>query len=192
MLAMNLTSVIESKASTDAALDGWLSKIASHDMEALSELYYSTSATVYAFALSILKNTQDAEDVLHDCYVNIFFAASTYRSAGKPLAWIMTITRNLCLQKFRVRQKIENPPPEDWESYLAAQTNISPEDKLVLEECMNRLSDEERQIVLLHAVNGFKHREIADILSLPLPTVLSKYSRALKKLKQYLKRREIS
>jgi RNA polymerase sigma-70 factor (ECF subfamily) len=51
---------------------------------------------------------------------------------------------------------------------------------------MKHLSDQERQIVVLHAVSGLKHREIAAALNLPLPTVLSKYNRALKKLKTHL------
>ena len=46
------------------------------------------------------------------------------------------------------------------------------------------LNQQERQIVVLHAVSGFRHREIAQLLQLPLPTVLSKYHRALKKLKK--------
>ena len=45
-----------------------------------------------------------------------------------------------------------------------------------------RRTDEERQIVSLHALGGLKHREIADMLELALPTVLSKYHRAMKKL----------
>ena len=49
------------------------------------------------------------------------------------------------------------------------------------------LGEEERQIVLLHAVTGLKHREIAALLELPLSTVLSKYHRALKKLREQLK-----
>ena len=46
--------------------------------------------------------------------------------------------------------------------------------------------DEERRIVLLHAVTGMKHREIAALLELTLPTVLSKYHRALKKMRSTL------
>ena len=49
------------------------------------------------------------------------------------------------------------------------------------------LSDEERQIVVLYAMTGLKHREIADLLDLKLTTVLSKYSRAIKKLRSALK-----
>ena len=52
------------------------------------------------------------------------------------------------------------------------------------------LSDTERQIVVLHAVSGFKHREIAAMLNLPLPTVLSKYNRAIKKLRSQLEKED--
>ena len=51
---------------------------------------------------------------------------------------------------------------------------------------MDTLSDEEREIVSLHALTGLKHREIAAMMDLALPTVLSKYHRALKKLKNSL------
>lgn len=182
-----LTSANDIGTDKDAAqLDTYLSKIASGDSQALAGLYDCTSSSIYAFALSILKNTQDAEDVLHDCYVQIHSAASGYRSWDKPMAWILTITRNLCLLKLRERQKISQIPQEDWEPYLEACEQMSVEDKLVLTECMNRLSETERQIVILHAVAGFRHREISEILQIPLATVLSKYNRAIKKLKKYI------
>jgi len=58
---------------------------------------------------------------------------------------------------------------------------------LVLNAAMQTLSSEERQIIILHAVSGLKHIEIAELLSMPLSTVLSKYSRARKKLQNTLK-----
>ena len=61
-----------------------------------------------------------------------------------------------------------------------------PTDRLVLEAALKALGEEERQVVLLHAASGLKHREIARDLGLPLSTVLSRYSRALKKLQRYL------
>ena len=51
---------------------------------------------------------------------------------------------------------------------------------------MRSLSAEERQIVMLHAAAGFRHREIAEMLELPLSTVLSKYHRARNKMKKHL------
>ena len=55
---------------------------------------------------------------------------------------------------------------------------------------MQNLSDQERQIVVLHALAGFKHRETASLLKMPLPTVISKYNRAVKKLRGLLVRGE--
>ena len=182
-----LTSANDSGGQPESSrLDRCLLGIADEDPQALADLYDCTSASVYAFALSILKNTQDAEDVLHDCYLHIYSAASGYRSSGKPMAWILTITRNLCLLKLRERKRMADIPPENWEPYLQACENASPEDRQILTECMKLLSDEERQIVILHAVAGFKHRETAKLLELPLSTVLSKYNRAMKKLKNHI------
>lgn len=184
---ITLTSVNAFKTEEDAdSLDAYLAEIAQKNAAALASLYDRTSASVYGFALSILKNVHDAEDVLHDCYVTIYAAAEGYRSVGKPMAWILTITRNLCRQKLREYQKTAELPPEDWERYLDTRDDVSCDDKLVIAACMSRLSDEERQIVVLHAAAGFKHREIAALTDLPLSTVLSKYNRALKKLKTFL------
>ena len=60
------------------------------------------------------------------------------------------------------------------------------EDRIVLRAALQVLSAEECQIILLHAVTGWKHREIAGLLQLPLSTVLSKYRRGLQKLKTEL------
>ena len=75
----------------------------------------------------------------------------------------------------------------EWNAIPAAAPDVSHEDRLVLQDALARLGAEEGQIVLLHAVTGLKHREIAQLLELPLSTVLSKYHRGLKKLKALMK-----
>ena len=172
--------------STAAALDAMLAGIAAGDPQALEQLYRPTRTSVYAFALSVLKDPQDAEDVLHDCYVAVWHGAAGYRSQGKPLAWLITVARNLCLQQIRRQKKTAGGPAGDWELSLPDERGLSPEDRSILSACMEQLSEQERQIVALHAVSGFKHREIAALLELPLSTVLSKYHRAIKRLKQHL------
>ena len=165
-------------------LDHWLAAIADGSSDALAMLYQETSSSVYAYALS-LKNSHDAEDVLHDCYLRVWTAASSYRSSGKPMAWILTIAKNLCLKQLRSRSRTEDLPEEDWKNSLES-AEMTSDDKIVLRQCMEALSDTERQIVVLHAVSGFKHRQIAAHLGLPLATVLSKYHRAIKKMKAIL------
>lgn len=175
-----------------SALDIYIRRIAAGDTRALESLYHETHASVYAYAVSVLKNDHDAEDVLHDCYLAVHSAAANYSSSGKPMAWIITIAKNLCLMKLRERKKKAETEDEDF--FINAQYNadsaLTPEDAFILNECMNELSDEERQIVVLHAVSGFRHREIASFLDMALPTVLSKYHRALKKLKNSLSKGE--
>ena len=158
-------------------------RMASNDGAAFRELYQQTSGVVYGFAMSILRNKHDAEDVMHDAFIKIYSSAVTYRPSGNPMAWILTIVRNLCLNKLRAGKVCE-----DLSEYydLAGSSNDSENmlDRMVLETAMSVLDAEERQIVVLHAMTGFKHREIAEVLDLPTGTVLSKYNRALKKMRK--------
>ena len=71
---------------------------------------------------------------------------------------------------------------EEWSALPARAPDVTTEDRHVLRAALSVLSEQERQVVMLHAVTGLKHREIAQLLELPLATVLSKYRRALKKL----------
>ena len=185
-MALQMTMIHSEFHTETVVLDELIQRVAAQDSEALAELYHRVSPAVYGFALSLLKNTHDAEDVLHDSFLNIYSAAGSYKGSGKPMAWILTIARNLCLQKLREHRRTADIPMEDWEPYLAAKEGLSMEDRLILHGCMELLSEKDRQIVILHAVAGFKHREIAHLLRMPLATVLSKYNRALKKLNTYL------
>ena len=62
----------------DAVLDQCIARIAGGDQEALAQLYRRTRPAVYGFALSILKNAHDAEDVLHDTYLQVWNAADAF------------------------------------------------------------------------------------------------------------------
>ena len=155
------------------------------DLEAFEVLYRSTEKAVYALALSILRNPHDAEDIVQETYLKVRAAAHLYVPQGKPLAWLFTITKNLCRDLLRGQSRTE-AAPEGAEDDLRFSYVSDPTDRLVLEAALGALGEEERQVVLLHAASGLKHREIARDLGLPLSTVLSRYSRALKKLQRYL------
>ncbi len=118
-------------------------------------------------------------------YLKIRAAAHLYRPQGKPMAWILTITRNLCLMKMRQEKRFAGPVDEANGAFGFDQIE-DVEDRLVLEAAFRTLSQEECRIIMLHAVSGLKHREIGAILGLPVSTVLSKYNRGLKKLRREL------
>lgn len=190
MLFCFLTIPASPPEADSAALDLCLSRISAGDQSALAELYDRTRSAIYGFALSLLKNVHDAEDVLQEVYLQVWQAAGRYRSFRKPMAWLLTITRNLAMSRIRDQGKTVTLSPEDWHMQFADTPAVTTEDRLVLESMLAFLTDEERQIVTLHALTGLKHREIAALLELPLPTVLSKYNRALKKLRLVLKEGE--
>lgn len=187
MLAFVMTMPSSRSGRQDGVIENCILKIAGGDQDALALLYEQTHAAVYGFALSILKNRQNAEDVLQDTYIQIWNGAGGYTPAGTPLAWIFTITRNLALMRLREQSRTVVVAPEAWPSLFADEPAVSREDRVVLMSVLQTLSDEERQIVMLHVMARLKHREIAALLHLRLPTVLSKHSRALKKLRDALK-----
>lgn len=172
-------------------LDNYILGIAKGDKEALAGLYESTHTAVYGFALSLCKNVPDAEDVLQDVFVQIWNAAEQYTPAGKPMAWIFTITRNLALLCLRQKNKMIPFSAEDLQEHLEELSQVTSDDRIVLEALLKSLQDTERQILVLHALSGMKHREIASLLQIPLPTVLSKYHRAVKKLGKTMKEADI-
>ena len=169
-------------AASNFELDRYIRRIAQGDRDALEKLYHATRPAVYAYALSITKSPFDAEDVLHDCYITIWNSAGGYRSREKAMAWIITITRNLCYKLIENQKRYLNLENDDY----LGKTEADPEERLLVRQCMTRLTQEEQQIVILHAVAGCKHWEIAKMLELKTGTVLSKYHRAIRKLRQAL------
>ena len=167
-----------------------LKQVGTGDEDAFRQLYHNTDRTVYSFILSILKNPQDAEEVMQETYLKIWTSAASYHSQGKPLAWIFTIARNLCYMRFRDQKRQADMGLDDLNGEETGELCLPFEnlaDAMVLRSALEILKEDERQIVLLHASAGLKHREIASNLQMPLATVLSKYNRAIKKLKQYLR-----
>ena len=165
-------------------LDIYLDRIKDGDTLALENLYNATKSSVYAYALSILKNKDLAEEVLQDTYINIYENANLYNSKNKPLAWILTIAKNNSLKKLN---KEKNNIDIDIFKETFSNTSDNIDNKLFLSYLFEHVSDVDRQVVLLHVVSGLKHHEIATFLNLPLGTVLSKYKRTLKKLKEIAK-----
>lgn len=180
------TSEFSAPTGKAVTLDGDLRLLVTGDGEAFERIYAATRRAVFGFALSILKNRQDAEDVMHDVYVSVFNAAA-YKPGGKPMAWILKITKNLCLKSIRAGKRKSFDSETELQNMLAEDSTLSVDEKMFMAEVMESLSDTEREIVVLHAVSGFKHREIADVLDLPLPTDLSKYNRALEKLRKKIR-----
>ena len=163
-----------------------LRDVAAGRTEALAELYSRTRAALYGLALSHLKNAHDAQDITQDVFVRVWDCAGQYCPTGSPMGWLLTVCRNLCRMCLRRESRRTLLDDDRWEAIPVQETGLDAEERALLQQALSVLGEEERRIVLLHAVSGLRHREIAALLELPLPTVLSKYHRALKKLRAHV------
>lgn len=158
------------------------------DISNLKNIYNEVRVPVYNFALSILKNPIEAEDVVQDVMIKIYDNYKLFKG-GNGFSWILTIAKNESLMRIRKNDRIELKDDEFWNS-IHNEKKLSNDDIILLDYLLNSLSDIEKEIVFLIAISGLKNREVAEFLSMPLATVLSKYHRAMKKMQKLLEGEE--
>ena len=118
---------------------------------------------------------------MQETYVRIRNSINTYKPGINALAWIFTIAKNLTLNEIKKHSREVNLELDD--PVLQSDDEYGEEEGELVHLVNTILTDDERQIVNLHLMSGFKHREIAEMMGKPLGTVLWAYRNALKKLK---------
>ena len=166
-------------------LDYLFTKLMHGDEDAFEKIYKETKRGVFSFVYSICNDYYTAEEMMQDTYIRIRSAINTYKPGGNALAWMFTIAKNLTLNEIAKRKK-EVPTDLEDPSLGPAMTYTMPEeeDQTLVNLVKKVLNEEEQQIVMLHVISGFKHKEIAEMMKKPLGTVLWAYNNALKKLKK--------
>ena len=138
---------------------------------------------LYRFAYYYLGSREEAEDAVQDA-VCAAFQDCALRSVSSFKAWLFSILSNTCKHHIAaVKERRLTTPLE--EARRLGESECSEELMLAMElrEAIYALSDEERSIVLLSIIGGYKSHEIAKALSCPPGTVRSKLSRSLAKLR---------
>ena len=114
-------------------------------------------------------------------YLRIKMGIASYQAGTNPRAWILQIAKNHALSELRKRRKETSVD----EIEIAVEPSFS--NDTVMGVMRKVLSEEEQQIITLHVLWGYKHREIGQMLGLPTGTVTSKYKRAIEKVRNALK-----
>ncbi len=178
------------KENKSLAIDKCLYLLANGNNEAMDMLYDLIKDDVYAYALSKLKNKFDAEDIMQDTFIRIFENAKTYQSIGKPMSWIFTVELNIINRYYQLKARKnliddDNVLDSIKDNELSYSENLSNND--YLNNLLRHLDDDEIEVISLHIVSNLKFREISQLLNKPLSTILSKYNRAIKKVKKIAK-----
>ena len=172
---------------TKQELDKKMLALQQGDENAFEDIYNDTKRGLFAFILSICRNYHTAEDMMQTAYIRLRTTISSYRAGENAYAWLYTIAKNATLNEM-ARQKREKSTDAFEEDGALGSYTLDEDDSPVTTAMNKVLSDGERQIVTLHVVSGFKHREIAQMLDKPLGTVLWAYNNALAKLKKELEK----
>lgn len=166
-------------------LDDALGKIAQGDHSAFDALYERTRRTVYYIALSYVRERMLAEDVMQTTYLKVLGNASRYRRGTNAGAWIARIARNEAIDLMRRRSR--ELSVDERENPLPFGTRDVDDYGLLIDLARRILKQEEFSVLMLAAAEGYKRREIAQMLSMPLPTVSWHYARAVKKMQAALR-----
>ena len=154
------------------------------DLNALDGIYKLTSTAVFSIALSVVHNNEEAKDLMMSTYLRLREKINYFTPNTNGYAFILTMARNLSINE---NKKISRSTPTDFQTNeFIAQSEQVDSDIPIFKIAKRVLSAEELTIVLLHIVNGYKHREIAEIVKKPIGTVLWSYNNSLKKIKKYI------
>ncbi len=132
------------------------------------------------FAYKLTRNTADAEDLLHNTCVRALEKKHLFKEGSNLFKWTSRIMYNLFVSNYRRKTKFETQ--YDPDTYLEKQSIEADQDTkievLQVEQAMNTLSDEHKEIIILVCVQGMEYAEVAKSLDIPVGTVRSRLSRA--------------
>ena len=138
---------------------------------------------MYFAALYIVRDKMHAEDILQETYVRALRSLDSYTPGTNFTAWLTRIAKNLALNHVKsAKRTIPTDFQEDSYKYGTQETHLP----YVFDIAAKVLSEEEYNILMLCHVAGYKRREVAQMLQMPIGTVTWKNNEALKKLKKVL------
>ena len=168
-----------------------LAGFASQDPEASVAFVRRFQGRVYGLALTILRDTQAAEDVAQETFLKAWRSAGAFDPRrGRVSTWLMTITRNAAVDQLRVRRS----EPMDPETVLAIEAPeddssdpaVRADEQVRVQRALGTLPIEQRRALLLSAFLGHTAREISEQESIPLGTVKTRIRTAMLKLRSAL------
>jgi len=155
---------------------------------------------LYSGALRMTRNRSDAEDLVQETYLKGYRSYHTFTEGTNLRAWMYRILTNTFINSYRKKQRepvtVQDDEIEDW--YLFDRLGASGVEASAEAEVLDRLPDEEvqralealpegfRMAVLLADIEGFSYKEIAEILDIPIGTVMSRLHRGRKALQKAL------
>lgn len=153
-------------------------------------LYDQFSSKMYGVCLRYAENTEDANDVMQEGFIKVYKSLSKFRAEGSFEGWIRRIFINTSIEHYRKKVKLYNVTEVQEntieDSELDALDSLATKDILNI---VNQLSPGYKQVFNMHVVEGYSHKEIADLLGITEGTSKSQLARAKGVLKKMIEAR---
>jgi RNA polymerase sigma-70 factor (ECF subfamily) len=148
----------------------------------------------YNLARWLTRNTQDAEDVVQEAYLRGFRFFGGFRG-GNARTWLLKIVRNTCYTWLHQNRAQQVTDPFDERVHTEAAESQNPETLLLqkaegqwLNQALEELPTVFREVLVLLEIEGLSYKEIAEVLEIPIGTVMSRLARARHRLRESLSR----
>jgi RNA polymerase sigma-70 factor (ECF subfamily) len=151
--------------------------------EALAALYRAHGGALHRLAYRLTGTREDAEDVLHDVFVGLPEALGRYEERGNLTGWLQRVTARVALGRVRSRKRRSEVPLE-----LAGPGSepLADAEGIALEVAVNQLPHRLRDVIVLKEIEGYSHREVADLLGISVVASRVRAHRGLARLRQLL------
>jgi RNA polymerase sigma-70 factor, ECF subfamily len=192
-----MTNAVELEPGAPSDVDLML-RIQAGDADALSQLYDRYSGIVKALILRIIHNETEADDLLQEVFMEIWNQAKNFSAEkGKPLGWVVTLTRRRAIDALRKKQayaraeeRLQAQPEQQPLAWVqnATENDIEAGDtRALMAKVINSLPEAQQQVIELAFFQGMSQREIASHTNIPLGTVKTRLELGLKKIYDALK-----
>jgi len=179
--------------------DGTLvDRVRGGDVAAFEPLVEKYRQRVYRLAFNVLRNQEDAWDVAQEAFIKAYKALPAFRGQSAFYTWLFRIVMNVAHDKARQRGAqgrafgTERVTEEEWERTMPdpgedpGAAALRAEQRARITQALETLPEHHRAIIMLSDLEGLSYREIADVLSIPMGTVMSRLHNARKRLRAAL------
>lgn len=150
------------------------------DSAALEQLYWQMKKPVMALAFGILQEVSLAEDCLQETFLRLPSAARRFKQSASGKAFILAVARNVSRELLRQHKNLDRQAELPESAVVAGDMAEAAQ----VREMLRSLSENQRELVVLHIYLGFSFAEIAAVQHLPASTVRSRYAKTLKILRK--------
>ena len=158
------------------------------DSAAFESLYRQHVGRVYLLCLRMTGNPHHAEDLVQDTFVSAWQQLSSFHGRSAFGTWLHRLTVNKVLQYLRSGKARGTSSSLDASTYEKTIHTVTPETRIDIERAVARLPNGAREVLILHDIEGYRYREIAELLDIAEGTVKSQLSRARQLLREMLER----